>query len=72
MPTEDKLEVLAHWLKVPSHWLRYGEAPKSKKGESQGEASTAEEIMLLQRWRMLPVSRRKIVLTLLADLSKDS
>jgi transcriptional regulator with XRE-family HTH domain len=70
-PSDDKLDVLANWLKVPKHWLRYGEAPKSKKGDSATETATPEEIILLQRWRMLPARRRKILLSLLADLGKD-
>lgn len=72
IPAEDKLDVLAAWLKVPKHWLRHGDAPKNKKGEHPNEANNAEEIILLQRWRSLSASRRKIVLALLTELGKDS
>jgi hypothetical protein len=70
IPADDKLEVLAQWLNVPKHWLRYGDAPKNRKGESPSEAATPEEVVLLQRWRGLPAGRRKILMALLADLGK--
>lgn len=69
VPDEDKLEVLAEWLKVPTQWLRYGD--KHKGSESDGVATTTEEIILLQRWRSLPASRRKIILALISDLGKE-
>ena len=72
IPADDKIDTLAAWLKVPKHWLRYGDAPKSKKGDLPNEAVTAQEIVLLQRWRELPASRRKILMMLLTEMGKDS
>ena len=28
LPSQDKLRVLAAWLEVPPHWLRFGEGPE--------------------------------------------
>jgi transcriptional regulator with XRE-family HTH domain len=69
IPTADKLDALASWLKVPAHWLRYGDAPK---GKAQAEAMNAEEVMLLQRFRRLSPSRRKVLLQLLHEFERNS
>jgi transcriptional regulator with XRE-family HTH domain len=30
IPAQDKMQVLADWLGVPVHWLRFGEAPQQQ------------------------------------------
>jgi hypothetical protein len=68
IPTEEKLDVLSAWLKVPKNWLRYGESPKTRKGEAVYEASGADEILVLQRWRLLSASQKKLLLELMNEL----
>jgi transcriptional regulator with XRE-family HTH domain len=64
-PTPDKIETLANWLNVSSHWLHYGPAPQplqrhnapsvrqSKTQPHTDEALTEKESKLLSRLRQL-------------------
>ena len=39
MPVQDNLQVLARWLEVPAHWLRFGEGPAPLQTETALKAS---------------------------------
>ena len=39
MPVQDNLQVLARWLDVPAHWLRFGEGPSPLRAQEALRAS---------------------------------
>lgn len=78
IPTPDKVEALAKWLKVDKQWLRYGVAAQTRPAPGKAatavrepHAPTAEEWKLLERLRRLPESRRQLVEELVWQLALD-
>lgn len=73
MPTQDKLEVLAEWLQVDSHWLRFGE---KLNGSIQDQRKrwdakmTHEERKVIESFMNLSAEKRKIVGIIIQALSK--
>jgi hypothetical protein len=64
IPSQDKLQVLARWLLVDPHHLRYGGSNAytvSEPSASWDIASTNEERQLLSLYRGLPAAQRKVV-----------
>lgn len=64
LPEQDKLQVLAEWLQVEPHTLRFGEeaAQRIKETRSRWETALAgEEREVLQAYLDLPVEQRKII-----------
>jgi transcriptional regulator with XRE-family HTH domain len=78
IPTPDKVEALADWLKVDKQWLRHGVAAqarpqpeKTKTAMREPHAPTAAEWKLLERLRRLPESRRQLVEEIVAQFALD-
>ncbi|WP_276324878.1 transcriptional regulator [Vreelandella boliviensis] len=65
IPSQDKLQVLARWLLVDPHHLRYGDGGTaytvSEPPASWDISSTNEERQLLSLYRGLPAAQRKVV-----------
>ncbi len=71
IPTKDKLETLAKWLKVEEHWLHYGSPPKQgegKKGSKAAPTPSAEALALALKIQALPAHRRYLVEELVSQL----
>lgn len=64
IPTQDKLQVLAEWLKVEPEVLRFGEAVRRKVREHQqrwDEGVGAVEREVIDTYLQLPAPQRKVV-----------
>ncbi|MBZ5487079.1 transcriptional regulator [Halomonas aquamarina] len=64
IPNQDKLQLLAKWLRIDPHYLRYGEGSANNACEPSSplEASfTNEERQILSLYRSLPIAQRKVV-----------
>lgn len=62
IPTQDKLQVLAEWLHVDPHWLRFGEDRfgSVREQESKWEVGmTQEDRNTISEFMMLPLAERK-------------
>lgn len=65
-PSQDKLHVLADWLSVDIHWLRFGD-------DSQTAAIkhlTQEQLDLLQNFALLSPKNQKLVSDLIVALNQ--
>lgn len=80
MPTPDKIETLAEWLKVSSHWLRNGPPPTptkkpsstGKRPSAAGSAGLAEkESKLVARLRLLSEHQFFLVAELVDQLAVE-
>lgn len=71
VPRPDRLAVLARWLDVSEHWLRFGPDPKASSPQNGGGAvrplSTKD---LARRLLALPEPQREIVEALLLEFEK--
>ncbi|MGP9767671.1 transcriptional regulator [Halomonas sp. AOP13-D3-9] len=73
IPNQDKLQVLARWLLVDPHHLRYGDSSAytvSEPPASWDISSTNEERQLLSLYRGLPAAQRKVVRDILETFAK--
>ncbi len=73
IPSQDKLQVLARWLLVDPHHLRYGGSSAYNVSESPANwdlSSTNEERQLLSLYRGLPAAQRKVVRDIMETFSK--
>jgi transcriptional regulator with XRE-family HTH domain len=78
-PTADKLETLADWLQVSSHWLNFGPAPTAPKkpatkrsGQASGKGElTEKEARLLSRLRLLSEHQAFLVAELVEQLALE-
>lgn len=73
IPSQDKLQVLARWLLVDPHYLRYGEGSAysvSEPSPGWDISSTNEERHLLSRYRELPAAQRKMVRDIIETFAK--
>lgn len=64
IPTQDKLQALAEWLRVDPHWLRFGERLFGSVQEQRAtyEASmTPEDRALVTSLMGLPIDKRKLL-----------
>lgn len=62
IPTQDKLQVLAEWLQVDPHWLRFGEDRfgSVREQESKWEIGmTQEDRNTISEFMTLPLAERK-------------
>lgn len=76
IPTQDKLETLAKWLKVDEHWLHYGPSPAPTEEGTKGKAAkaappSADAVKLAQRIQALPPHRRYLVEELVNQLKDE-
>jgi hypothetical protein len=75
VPAPDKVETLAKWLGVSAHWLRFGTADESKTGSrvlppvATEPVPTSDEGKLLNGYRVLTRRQKKLVLTLIEELT---
>lgn len=85
IPTHDKLETLASWLKVNAHWLHYGPAPGTTPPHTgeQGEPYKVQPVRhasklppdllaLAMKIQALPPARRYLVEELVEQLQPGS
>lgn len=66
IPSQDKLQVLANWLSVDSHWLRFGEVYPLIKGGLPNMSTSQIEVAL--GFAMLTPMHQKIVTDLITSL----
>lgn len=65
LPEQDKLQVLAEWLQVEPHELRFGAEAAQRVQTSRNRWETAlagEEREVLQAYLELPIEQRKIIM----------
>jgi hypothetical protein len=67
IPTQQRLQVLAAWLKVAPNWLRFGDDSE----DFGGDATSIDEQMLLRSFRRLPVRERQKLLALVQTMAKE-
>ncbi|PCF97143.1 transcriptional regulator [Vreelandella nigrificans] len=73
IPSQDKLQVLARWLSVDPHYLRYGEAAAYNINESSASwdvSSSSEERQMLSLYRSLPAAQQKVVREVMETFAK--
>lgn len=73
VPADDKLEVLAQWLKVDKHYLRFGEvAAKSMREQAVQLESrmSVEERGLVELFLKLPLEDKKVIGTVIKTFSR--
>ncbi|MBT2773463.1 transcriptional regulator [Halomonas sp. ISL-60] len=73
IPSQDKLQVLARWLLVDPHHLRYGDSSAytvSEPAASWDISSTNEERQLLSLYRGLPAAQRRVVREIIETFAK--
>lgn len=64
VPTQDRLQVLAEWLNVDPHWLRFGEklSGSVQQQRKRWDANmTPQERQVVETFMSLPPEKRKIV-----------
>ncbi|MYM81788.1 transcriptional regulator [Duganella sp. FT50W] len=77
IPTDDKLLILAKWLKVDQHWLHYGDSPTkraSTKGQSDKKIAakpSPETIRLAVKIQNMPARWRYLVEELVDRVDQD-
>ncbi|WP_311063485.1 transcriptional regulator [Halomonas sp. DWK9] len=73
IPSQEKLQVLARWLSVSPHYLRYGGAESNVVKEPSAPwdiEQTPEEQQLLSMYRKLPLPQRKVVHEVIETFAK--
>lgn len=73
IPSQEKLQVLAGWLAMDPHQLRYGgeqQASISEPLAAWEASSTSEERRLLALYRRLPSEQRKVVHQVMETFAK--
>ncbi|NGO88570.1 transcriptional regulator [Halomonas sp. 141] len=73
-PSQEKLLVLAQWLSVSPHYLRYGaaEVVGVKEPAAAWQVSPdADELRLLALYRQLPQAQRKLVRDIMENFVND-
>lgn len=64
IPTQDKLQVLAEWLNVDPHWLRFGEklSGSVQQQRKRWDANMSpQERQVVETFMSLPPEKRKII-----------
>lgn len=67
IPSQQRLQVLATWLKVTPNWLRFGDDSE----DMGGNATTVDEQMLLRSFRRLSARERKKLLALIQTVAEE-
>lgn len=70
VPRPDRLAVLARWLDVSEHWLRFGPDPKASNRLTGGADRPLNAKDLAHRLRALSEAQREIVEALLLEFEK--
>lgn len=73
IPTQDRLQVLAEWLEVDPHWLRFGEklSGSVQQQRKRWDAKmTPQERQIVETFMKLPAEKRKIVGEIINALAK--
>lgn len=73
IPSQEKLQVLAHWLSIDPHQLRFGGVaqPSIKEPSAVWDISSSnEERRLLALYRRLPTEQRKVALEVMETFVK--
>lgn len=73
IPNQDKLQLLAKWLRIDPHYLRYGEGSAHCVSEPHTAweiSSNSEERHVLSLYRSLPTAQRKVVRDVLETFVK--
>jgi hypothetical protein len=73
MPEQDKLEVLAEWLKIDPHILRFGSQISrniAKKKARWDEAISGPEREVLEVFTALPAEQKKVARAVILALAK--
>lgn len=73
IPTQDRLQVLAEWLDVDPHWLRFGEtlAGSAKQQRKRLDAKMSPmERDIVEAFLNLPAEKRKIAGEVIIALAK--
>lgn len=73
LPTQDKLQVLAEWLKVKPEVLRFGEAVRNRVAEHQrrwGESVGHLERETFDAFLQLPAPQRKLIREVILTFAK--
>ena len=70
VPRPERLTVLAKWLDVSEHWLRYGPDPKASNRLTGGTDRSLNSKDLARRIQALPETQREIVEALLIQFEK--
>ncbi|WP_193091086.1 transcriptional regulator [Halomonas sp.] len=73
IPSQDKLQVLARWLTVDPHYLRYGETATysiSEPSAAWDVSSSCEERQVLSLYRSLPLAQRKVLREVMETFAK--
>ncbi len=75
IPEQDKLQVLADWLNVAPHWLRYGGQPRYAVAEPRAMTWPANlkpnDREALEAYLALPAARRRLVRELIQALTSN-
>lgn len=64
IPTQDKLQALAEWLKVDPHWLRFGEKLNGSLQEQRARwdvKMTPADRSMIEKLMSLPAEKRKLI-----------
>jgi hypothetical protein len=75
IPAQDKLQVLAEWLNIESHVLRFGEQPTlsiQERTKRWNKVVSGPEREVLEAFLDLPAEERKAVRTLILALAKKA
>ena len=75
IPSQEKLQVLAEWLKIEPHALRFGEqAAESIRNKRQqwDKALDYQERETIEQYLGLPITQRKIVQEVIAGSQSTS
>ncbi len=73
VPAQDKLQVLAEWLAVDPHWLRFGEKISGSVQEQRARwnaKTTPEEREIIELFIGLPVDVKKSIGLMIKSVSK--
>jgi len=73
IPSQEKLQVLAEWLKIEPHALRFGEqAAESIRAKRQqwDKALDYQERETIEQYLSLPIAQRKVVREVIAAFTK--
>ena len=61
IPNQDKLQILAAWLEVSTHWLRFGENPEPLKLTSPNLSTSYDLADITTKIAQLTVQQQKII-----------
>ncbi|WP_327050444.1 transcriptional regulator [Halomonas sp. KO116] len=73
IPSQDKLQVLARWLLVDPHQLRYGDSAYNSVSEPTPTwevSSSSDEWQVLLLYRGLPAAQKKVVRDIIETFAK--